>query len=113
MEDGIPWGFDLLCHHHLWEAHEVWEGVWHAWAPGPRREGLQGCIQCAATLLLRHLGRPRAMRLQAGRARGHLGAAVAAGVDVGGLDPSRMLGCLEEAVSGTAWPRWEVAWIGA
>ncbi len=25
------WGIDLFNHGYYWEAHEVWEGLWHPW----------------------------------------------------------------------------------
>ena len=46
------WGTDLYNHGYLWEAHEAWEGLWHA-SKRDRIQALflQGLIQCAAAWL--------------------------------------------------------------
>jgi predicted metal-dependent hydrolase len=45
-------GVDLYNHGFLWEAHEAWEGLWHAAKHDQRQaEFLQGLIQCAAACL--------------------------------------------------------------
>ncbi len=45
-------GVDLYNHGFLWEAHEAWEGSWHASKHDPlQAEFLQGLIQCAAACL--------------------------------------------------------------
>jgi hypothetical protein len=45
-------GVDLYNHGFLWEAHEAWEGLWHASKPDPlQADFLQGLIQCAAACL--------------------------------------------------------------
>ncbi|MCB9760906.1 MAG: DUF309 domain-containing protein [Alphaproteobacteria bacterium] len=57
-------GLDLFDHRYWWEAHEVWEAIWHQ---VPRDEPfaalLQGLIQASAALLKRHLGHPGAAAL--------------------------------------------------
>ena len=46
------YGVDLYNHGYLWEAHEVWEGLWHAGKRDPvLADFLQGLIQCAAASL--------------------------------------------------------------
>ena len=74
-------GIDLYNFGYLWEAHEAWEGLWHA-AKHDRDQAdlLQGLIQCAAAALKIPMGQPRGlehlMRLgtekleRVGRARG-------------------------------------------
>lgn len=42
-------GIDLFNHGYYWEAHEVWEGLWHASGrTGPLAQVLQGLIKLAA-----------------------------------------------------------------
>lgn len=42
-------GIDLFNHGYYWEAHEVWEGLWHAAGRvGPLAQVLQGLIKLAA-----------------------------------------------------------------
>ncbi len=54
------WGVDLHNHGFLWEAHEAWEGLWHAAKHDAlQREHLQGLIQCAAACLKAAMGQPR------------------------------------------------------
>lgn len=54
------WGVDLYNHGYLWEAHEAWEGLWHA-SKADRVQALylQGLIQCAAAWLKVPMGQPR------------------------------------------------------
>ena len=54
------YGVDLYNHGYLWEAHEAWEGLWHA-AKHDRlqAEFLQGLIQCAAAALKIPMEQPR------------------------------------------------------
>lgn len=111
-EAWVAYGLDLLAWRFAWEAHEVWERAWHTWPDGPAREGLQGCIQAAATLLLRHLGRPRAMATQAHRARVHLSIARQAGVGVDGIDVAGFWGAWEAALQTGGWPDLEGVWRG-
>ena len=43
------WGIDLFNHGYYWEAHEAWEGLWHAAGrEGPIAEFLKGLIKLAA-----------------------------------------------------------------
>ena len=55
-------GIDLYNHGFLWEAHEVWEGLWHAAKHDPdQADLLQGLIQCAAASLKVPMGQPRGL----------------------------------------------------
>jgi hypothetical protein len=56
-------GIDLYNHGYLWEAHEVWEGLWHA-AKHDRAQAdvLQGLIQCAAASLKIPMGQPTGLK---------------------------------------------------
>jgi hypothetical protein len=56
------WGVDLYNHGYLWEAHEAWEGLWHA-AKRDRDQAdhLQGLIQCAAACLKIAMEQPRGL----------------------------------------------------
>lgn len=76
-------GVDLFNHRFVWEAHEVWEGLWRQAPPdAPHRPLLQGLIQLAAWLLKRHMGDAgSADRLREAAMR-HLGEARARGGDV-------------------------------
>jgi hypothetical protein len=50
--DDYLFGVDLYNHGYLWEAHEVWEGLWHKAKPDAvQADLLQGLIQCAAAAL--------------------------------------------------------------
>ena len=56
-------GVDLYNHGFLWEAHEAWEGLWHA----SKRDRiaalhLQGLIQCAAAWLKIPMRQPEGVR---------------------------------------------------
>lgn len=55
-------GIDLYNHGYLWEAHEVWEGLWHAAKHDPpQADLLQGLIQCAAASLKIPMEQPRGL----------------------------------------------------
>lgn len=56
-------GIDLYNHGYHWEAHEIWEGLWHASTDPVQREHLQALIQAAAAGVQIRLGHDR------GRAR--------------------------------------------
>jgi hypothetical protein len=53
------WGTDLYNHGYLWEAHEAWEGQWHA-SKADRLQALflQALIQCAAAWLKIRMQQP-------------------------------------------------------
>ena len=56
------YGIDLYNHGFLWEAHEAWEGLWHAAKPDALQASfLQGLIQCAAACLKIPMGQPRGL----------------------------------------------------
>lgn len=48
-EDRFAWGVDLFHNGYYWEAHEAWEGCWHAAGRrGPVADRLKGLIRLAA-----------------------------------------------------------------
>jgi hypothetical protein len=106
-DDRVLHARDLFDHRYLWEAHELWEGLWHQVpADAPLRGWLQGLIQVAAALLKLHMGHARAARTLAGRADARLSAAqVAWGADCRGVDVARLRSELDAALVGGPWPR--------
>jgi hypothetical protein len=63
------WACDLFNHGYYWEAHEAWEGLWHA----SRRQGttadfLKGLIKLAAAGVKSREGRSGGVRRHAARA---------------------------------------------
>lgn len=71
-------GLALYQAGYFWEAHEVWEPVWMAAAPGSRARSLsQGLIQLANACLKLAMGRPRAARRLLDLAEGHVREAAA------------------------------------
>jgi hypothetical protein len=61
-------GCDLYNAGFLWEAHEAWEGLWHASKHDPdQAEFLQGLIQCAAASLKVLMQQPRGLEQLAER----------------------------------------------
>jgi hypothetical protein len=62
VNEDYLYGIDLYNHGYLWEAHEVWEGLWHAAKHDPpQADVLQGLIQCAAAALKIAMGQPRGL----------------------------------------------------
>ena len=60
--DDYLFGVDLYNHGYLWEAHEAWEGLWHAAKHDElQAEFLQGLIQCAAGVLKVRMQQPRGL----------------------------------------------------
>ncbi|MCZ6596481.1 MAG: DUF309 domain-containing protein [Planctomycetota bacterium] len=56
------YGVDLYNHGYLWEAHEAWEGLWHAAKQDPlQADHLQGLIQCTAACLKIQMDQPRGL----------------------------------------------------
>ena len=49
---------DLFNHGYGWEAHEVWESMWHRPATRPQAELLQALIQLAAASVQQSVDRP-------------------------------------------------------
>lgn len=80
---------DLFNHRYWWEAHEVFEALWHASGRRtPAGHCLQALIQCAAVHLQAELGHGRGAQSLLRRARRHAGAAEA---DALGLDLAALL----------------------
>lgn len=78
LDDGEAWtyGIDLFNARYYWEAHEAWETLWRAAAPGSCEYfALKGLIQMAAALLKVQIQNESAARRLAARAIGLLGAA--------------------------------------
>ena len=88
-------GVDLYNHGYLWEAHEVWEGLWHAAADdAAQADFLQGLIQCAAAALKVPMEQPGGLAKLAERGTARLeSVARRAGSDYMGLD---LLGFVRE-----------------
>jgi hypothetical protein len=62
-------GLDLFNHGYYWEAHEVWEGLWHACGrTGTTGAFLKGLIKLAAAGVKAREGRPEGVRSHARRA---------------------------------------------
>lgn len=79
---------DLFNHRFWWEAHEIFEALWHAAGRRtPAGHCLQALIQCAAAHLQAELAHARGAQNLLRRARRHAGAAGAStlGVDLAAL----------------------------
>jgi predicted metal-dependent hydrolase len=64
------YGIDLFNHGYYWEAHEVWEGLWHACGrKGVTGDFLKGLIRLAAAGVKAREGKPEGIRSHAGKAR--------------------------------------------
>ncbi len=64
------WGIDLFNYGYYWEAHEAWEGVWHAVGRrGPVADFLKGLIVLAAAGVKARQARPAGLRRHALRAQ--------------------------------------------
>jgi hypothetical protein len=62
-------GVDLFNHGYYWEAHEVWEGLWHACGrTGMMGDFLKGLIKLAAAGVKHLEGKPQGVRSHACRA---------------------------------------------
>jgi hypothetical protein len=65
------YGLDLFNHGYYWEAHEVWEGLWHACdRAGQTARFLKGLIKLAAAGVKVNEGIPQGVRNHARRAVG-------------------------------------------
>lgn len=63
------YGIDLFNHGYYWEAHEVWEGLWHACGrSGPTAQFLKGLIHLAAAGVKVRQGIPQGVKSHARRA---------------------------------------------
>lgn len=65
-------GIDLLNHGYGWEAHEVWESMWHRPATRAQAELLQALIQLAAATVQQSVDRPDGRARLCHRALDHL-----------------------------------------
>jgi hypothetical protein len=64
------YGLDLFNHGYYWEAHEVWEGLWHACGRGGTTGTfLKGLIKLAAAGVKARERRPQGVQRHAHRAR--------------------------------------------
>jgi uncharacterized protein len=66
-------GVDLFNHGYYWEAHEVWESIWHACSAAahsqsPAADFVKGLIKLAAAGVKAREGRPIGVRRHAARA---------------------------------------------
>lgn len=82
------YGVDLYNHGYLWEAHEAWEGLWHASKhDAVQAELLQGLIQCTAAALKVAMEQPNGVERLAALGTGRLETVVSrAGGHFMGLD---------------------------
>jgi len=65
------YGIDLFNHGYYWEAHEVWEGLWHACGrKGPLADFLKGLIHLGAAGVKAREGIPNGVKRHAERAKG-------------------------------------------
>ncbi len=88
------WACDLFNYGYYWEAHEAWEGLWHAAGrKGISADFLKGLIKLAAAGVKVREGRPAGVRRHAARAselfasvRGQI-----AGTQYLGLDIDRLI----------------------
>lgn len=63
------YGFDLFNHGYYWEAHEAWEGIWHALGrTGTAADFIKGLIKLAAAGVKVREGRLAGVRTHAERA---------------------------------------------
>ncbi len=64
------YGIDLFNRGYYWEAHEAWEGLWHACGrTGGTADFLKGLIALAAAAVKLRAGRERGVRQHAARAQ--------------------------------------------
>ncbi len=69
-QQSFLWGVDLFNAGCYWEAHEVWEALWHAAGrTGPAADFLKGLIKLAAAGVKLREGRPTGLHRHAERAR--------------------------------------------
>ncbi len=95
------YGVDLYNHGYLWEAHEAWEGLWHASkGDAVQAEFLQGLIQCAAACLKIPMGQPRGTERLAEQGLGRLEQVLrAVGPEYMGLDLAGFLAAFRAFVA--------------
>jgi len=103
---GPQWRYaiDLFNHGFYWEAHEAWEGVWHALGRStPAARFVQGLIHLAAAAVKVREGKSEGVRRHAARARTLL--AVGLGPEAGDTLPGgrgRPLGLVANSVADVA-----------
>ena len=102
-------GIDLFNGGYYWEAHEAWEGLWHACGrAGPTADFLKGLIRLAAAGVKAREGRPEGVRSHARRAA-ELFRSLAAGRDPGethfmGLPLAELEGFAASLTERLEWP---------
>lgn len=90
------YAIDLFNHGYYWEAHEAWEGLWHAAdRRGPTADFLKGLIKLAAAAVKAREGNPRGVVLHAKRAVELLGSVASGGLEddtarAAGLNPKEL-----------------------
>lgn len=104
--DHSDWRYaaDLYNHGYYWEAHEVWEGLWHLAAKGSaERLLLQGLIQVAGAYLKRAAGQSEGASKLAERGVAKLRRAAPAGERLLGVAVGAFADAVEAGMSaGTA-----------
>jgi predicted metal-dependent hydrolase len=101
-------GLDLFNHSFFWEAHEVWEGLWHAAGrKGTTADFLKGLIRLAAAGVKHLANNPQGVKSHASRAA-QLWRTVAQSLEAGqeqflGLRVEELLS-LAEGVARDGWP---------
>jgi hypothetical protein len=102
------YGLDLFNHGYFWEAHEAWEGLWHACGrKGPLADFFKGLIQLAAAGVKQRAGIPAGVEGHATRAaqlwRGVAASAEGGAGELFGLRLDELIG-LAERVARERWP---------
>jgi hypothetical protein len=101
-------GFDLFNHGYYWEAHEAWEGLWHAAGrTGLLADFLKGLIKLAAAGVKVRQGKPRGVASHAGRAAAlfaHVAGAFGGGRFLG-LAPADLADFARQVEATAATPR--------
>jgi predicted metal-dependent hydrolase len=99
---------DLFNHGYYWEAHEVWESLWHACGrSGQTADFLKGLIKLAAAGVKHREGVPKGVKSHAGRAMELFRGIAREQTPEGGLYlglPLQELTELAEAVCQAGWP---------
>ena len=92
------YALDLFNGGFYWEAHEAWEGFWHALGrTSPEARFVQGLIHLAAAAVKVREGNPAGVARHAGRARQLLGGLAVVDADATlGLAPESLAGVLDE-----------------
>ena len=107
--DAWLWAIDLFNQGFYWEAHEAWEGLWHAAGRrGEIAEFLKGLIKLAAAGVKAREGRPVGVRRHATRAADLL--APLRGKVLFGINVDLLLAAAEGLAKGdaAAWPEIQI-----